>query len=121
MADQQQLELPVSSAGEMDVNDQANEGQVEASSSDAHGDDEGLLAVVRDAVEKTAEEEDTDGSKLVSPTNDGDVTDGSDADDENSEGDKSEDDYSDTPFHKHQSYDVSEYNNCCKSEMYKDS
>lgn len=101
MADQQQLELPVSSAGQMDVNDQADEAQVEASSSDAHGDDEGLLAVVRDAVEKTAEEEDTDSSKLVSPTNDGDVTDGGDAEDEDSEDDKSEDDYSDTPFHKH--------------------
>lgn len=99
MLEQQQMELPESSTGEQDGNDQV-ESQVDASSSDAQGDDEGLLAVVRDAVEKTAVE-DEDSSEMASPAKDeATVEDGSDEEDGN-ELEQRADDYSDTPFHKH--------------------
>ena len=100
MLNQQQMELPESSTGEQDGNDQV-ENQVDASSSDAQGDDEGLLAVVRDAVEKTAETEE-DSSVTASPAKDeATVEDGSDEDEGEEPDSKQADDYSDTPFHKH--------------------
>lgn len=96
----EQNESLESSTSEQDVENQA-QGQDSAQSSGAQGDEEGLLSVVRDAVEKTAQDE--DGSKEVSPTRDeGNVEDRDDGQDSSEDADKQHaDDFSDTPFHKH--------------------
>lgn len=88
----EQAELLESSTSEQDV---------DAQSSSAQGDEEGLLSVVRDAVEKTVQDE--DGSKEVSPTRDEGTVEDRDGGKEVSEeaGEPNADDFSDTPFHKH--------------------
>lgn len=95
-----QNETLESSPSDQDVSDQAVGQVAEAQSSSAQGDEEGLLSVVRDAVDKTAQEE--SGSAEVSPTKDeSTVEDRSDGSDQSHEADGQEDDFSDTPFHKH--------------------
>lgn len=95
-----QNETLESSPSDQDVSNQAVGQEAEAQSSSAQGDEEGLLSVVRDAVEKTAQEE--SGSAEVSPTKDeSTVEDRNDESDQSHEADGQEDDFSDTPFHKH--------------------
>jgi len=95
----EQNESLESSTSEQDVENQAA-GQDSAQSSGAQGDEEGLLSVVRDAVEKTVQDE--DGSKEVSPTKDeGTVEDRNDDQAGAEDAEKHADDFSDTPFHKH--------------------
>lgn len=95
-----QNETLESSPSDQDVSDQAVGQEAQAQSSSAQGDEEGLLSVVRDAVEKTALDE--SGSAEVSPTKDeSTVEDRNDGSDQSQEADGHEDDFSDTPFHKH--------------------
>jgi len=100
MLEEEQKEVPESSAGEEDVINEAPQEQVEeANSSDAPGDDEGLLSVVRNAVEQSAADEDDESSNRVSPPQEEEVQDDIETV-EMSEG-ADPDDFSDTPFHKH--------------------
>lgn len=102
---EEQQELPESSAGEEDVTEATpeiqEEQEVEASSSDAPGDEEGLLSVVRNAIEKPDADPDEESSDAGSPPQEEeaaqDESDVVEASDESNDSD----DYSDTPFHKH--------------------
>lgn len=99
---QTQLDKPESLPGDQDVAAEADQAPAAAQSSSAQGDEEGLLAVVRDAVEKTTGNEDADGSETASPAKDEvSAEDRGDEKEQPEDADKQADDYSDTPFHKH--------------------